>query len=313
MSHHSAGHHGEVARAAVRSIEEWQRIMGRRPIGFRHSLGAGASAFRARHESVSVGGSTLTRMDATAHRVQRVREPESPGAFLQVGLQISGRSCTRIGNRNVDAGPGDILLFNTDHEFSVAFADNLRCVLFLVPCETLSVAREAEELTVARIRGEQGVGTVLARMLRTLGEDLGVLTGRGADYVFSGAVSLVDGIVMEAHEAVAEPTPALVDEVSAVIEAHLGDPALSPQLVADSLYMSLRSLQQHLARLDRTVSQMIRNSRLDRARLMLGDPADQREIRVIAEECGFVSPAHFSREFARKFEAAPREYRLSYR
>lgn len=137
---------GMVESASVDSVVAWQQIMGRRPVAFRHSLEPGVARFRARHQTARAGEATVTRMQATAHRVRRT-EPapsrQNSGSFLQIGLQVSGRSVSTSADGEAVTGPGDIVIFNTDHAFSVRFSQLFGCVLLLLPQEELGLPSTA--------------------------------------------------------------------------------------------------------------------------------------------------------------------------
>lgn len=305
----AGGGAGTVESASVDSVTAWQQIMGRRPVEFRHSLEPGVARFSARHQTARAGEATVTRMQATAHRVRRAEpapEGRFGGSFLQIGLQVSGRSVSTSADRVAVTCPGDIVVFNTDHAFSVRFSQLFGCVLFLLPQAELGLpSTSINGLSVTRVPGDRGVGLLMARMLAAFDDDIGLLTGRGSAGVVSSAISLAGSLLLEAQESDDGRHPAVTTEIAEYIDENLDDPALSGRQISRDLHMSLRSLQYHLADRGTTASRLIKDRRLDRARRLLSDPRDPRDIRLIAEECGFVSAAHFSREFKRRFDETP--------
>src|SRR5204863_7307693 len=66
---------------------------------------------------------------------------------------------------------------------------------------------------------------------------------------------------------------ALLTTVQAFIKRHLGDPLLSPAMIAAAHHMSLRSLHQLFHDDGLTVAGWIRHRRLERCRHDLSDPA----------------------------------------
>ena len=102
----------------------------------------------------------------------------------------------------------------------------------------------------------------------------------------------------------------MLGRVKAYIEAHLGDPDLSPARIAEANSISVRYLYKLFEREETAVSEWVRHRRLDRSRRDLADPALSHEtIIAIASRLGWASAAHFSRLFHATYGCSPREYR----
>lgn len=98
-------------------------------------------------------------------------------------------------------------------------------------------------------------------------------------------------------------------EAIGYIKAHLADPGLSAERIADALFISRRRLYQLFDDGD-GVSGRIRQLRIELAKSLLGDPAHaQQGVGEIAKRCGFVNSAHFSRTFHKVVGQPPREFR----
>ncbi|MBI5617924.1 MAG: helix-turn-helix domain-containing protein [Gammaproteobacteria bacterium] len=127
---------------------------------------------------------------------------------------------------------------------------------------------------------------------------------------------LVDllAIALEAH------SDALPHEGETVREAHRArairhiqksfrDPELTPAAVAAACGISVGYLHEVFRDSERSVQETIVDMRLALARRMLGYPCGgPKSIAEIAYACGFTDAAHFSRRFAKRFEAPPREF-----
>lgn len=90
------------------------------------------------------------------------------------------------------------------------------------------------------------------------------------------------------------------------IEAHIADPDLSPDRVAGANAMSVRYLHVLFEACEMSVSEWIRNRRLQLAYDGLAR-GDGRSITSIAFDHGFNSSAHFSTIFRRKYGVSPRD------
>jgi AraC-like DNA-binding protein len=93
------------------------------------------------------------------------------------------------------------------------------------------------------------------------------------------------------------------------IQAHLGDPDLSPSQLAAAHLVSLRYLHRLFQAEGTTVCAVIRRRRLDGSRAELLD--SDRPIHEIAARWGFRRPADFSRLFRAAYGMSPTEYRAS--
>jgi AraC-like DNA-binding protein len=94
------------------------------------------------------------------------------------------------------------------------------------------------------------------------------------------------------------------------IEAHLGDPDLTPMRVAEACKMTPRYLHHLFSAESETVARYILRRRLEECCRALKIP-DQRSRTVtsIAFDYGFNSPTHFGRVFRARYGTTPREYR----
>ena len=95
------------------------------------------------------------------------------------------------------------------------------------------------------------------------------------------------------------------------IENHLGDPDLSPEMIARVNYVSTSYLHKLFQKHEgMSMGAWVRAVRLQRCYRDLSDPAQtRRAITDIAGGWGFLSASHFSRAFRDEFGCSPRELR----
>ena len=98
------------------------------------------------------------------------------------------------------------------------------------------------------------------------------------------------------------------------IEAHLGDPDLTPTRIAEACRMTTRYLHHLFSDEEETVARYILRRRLEEcSRSLVDDSQRGRTVTEIAFDCGFNSPTHFGRVFRARYGVTPREYRRSTR
>ena len=103
---------------------------------------------------------------------------------------------------------------------------------------------------------------------------------------------------------------ALMVGIHSFIEHHLGDPQLSPAVVAAADHISVRYLHRLFQQQGSTVSGQIRQRRLERCRRDLAEPAlSALPVHAVGARWGFRHAADFSRAFRVAYGMPPGEYR----
>ena len=97
------------------------------------------------------------------------------------------------------------------------------------------------------------------------------------------------------------------ESVKRFIEANLSS-ELSAETISDATGVSRATLYR-IFQDGGGIGRIIQARRLVRLRSALSDPADDRPLADIAEDCGFKSESHMSKLFREAFTMAPGEYR----
>jgi AraC family transcriptional activator of tynA and feaB len=96
------------------------------------------------------------------------------------------------------------------------------------------------------------------------------------------------------------------------IDAHLADRCVRPEDVAEHLGIKKRYLYDIFSEHDKSLHTLVRDKRLERCHSTLQDISmSSLSITEVAFRWGFSSNAYFSREFKKKYGAAPRVFRQS--
>jgi transcriptional regulator GlxA family with amidase domain len=112
-------------------------------------------------------------------------------------------------------------------------------------------------------------------------------------------------------DGIGEAQPSLPRKIVALMEDNLDFP-LSPNSLARHLGISVRTLERCcLRQFNQTPNQLYLRSRLQAARNMLF--YEEREIKDVADACGFSYPSVFTRAFTAQFGQSPRAFRRAFR
>jgi AraC-like DNA-binding protein len=171
-----------------------------------------------------------------------------------------------------------------------------------------------ERLCGRRLRAGAGLADTAFGMARSLSEKL----NDELPYDFAPAISgqLID--VFATAYAIAFNAPTSENSVAAAraarvksfIEAHLGDPEMTPQGAADALGISPRYLRLLMAEGGECPSAYILRRRLEECAKQLASVSSRRRtVTDIAFSWGFNSAAHFTRVFKAKYGMTPTDYR----
>jgi AraC-like DNA-binding protein len=274
--------------------------------------------FRGRVEGHSLGPIDAYRIVADGADVRRTAglvaasDPER----LDVAVQVRGTSLVAQDGRETWIGPGDIAAYQSSRPFRVLGDDPVEMAIFSLPRGVLGARAELMcRHTAQRFAAGDGLTAVAAPFLVSLlGRlDAGVVATGHADMA-DGVLGVVRALFTErigADATLGQPPAAmLLSGVKRFIELHLGEPWLGPEAIARANHISTRYLHKIFESEHTSVSEWIRDRRLERCRRDLLDPALRHEtILSIATRWGITSSAHFSRVYRAAYGRTPREER----
>lgn len=230
-------------------------------------------------------------------------------AYVARGIMVVDQARNRA---QVQAG--DLLLYDTSRPFEMRMPEGARIILLHLPKHVVPLPDRSIRGLLSRRLPAEGSGVLLADFLQGLAN--GRWTGLEAERLGSAVVQLVSaflGALADREHLLSPETrqTALLREVKAFIAAHLMEPDLSPQTVADAHFISVRYLHHLFREEGHTVGTFIRELRLDRCRTDLAQPhlAD-RPVGAIGMRWGFADATAFNRAFKATFGMPPGEYRM---
>ena len=276
----------------------------------RHRDGPFASSVTAR----TVGPLAVSVISSQAQSVRRSAEQarRGDGGVFFLNLPLTEGSSVSQSGRTARLASGDFALVDASQPFQIEFEREFRQISVTVPHECLAPLLAApSQATAVTVPGHSGVGAVVSATLRGLAASDGPIDRSAArtltDHI-AGLIALAVGGVqprVRSHGR-ALLLQAALDEV----ERSLGDPSLSPVLVADRIGVSVRYLHRLFEDRGRSFGRCVLERRLERCERNLCDPARAHwSVADIAALHGFNDPSYFARAFKARYGASPREHR----
>jgi AraC-like DNA-binding protein len=303
----------DPALKTSRGLREWNDILGTAFTGC--VVDAAERRFFGELWSCRIDEMKLARIRAQPSRLGRWLDgtPRQTSGSLLLHLQASGHSISRQRGRSVTADPGDGVLCDPDHSYTVEFLTPFE--MFVVELPVIGVLAREPGFDLERFAGqkvEKRRSQLLLAFLRTawLQRDCLAEDPDWRDCVSRTSVDLAMRAIIKAggHDAVgasAELRRAVIEH----IRNNLLDSALRTSSIARALNVSPRSVQNVFEGGATTASGFILEQRLARAAERLLSEPGRQSITGLAYDCGFSDSAYFSRCFSRHYGVAPRDYR----
>ena len=255
------------------------------------------------HDFNDVQVSTVT---AGAHRVDRTRSTIARGheEFVLTSIQLAGAGLVSQDGRHAPLTAGSMVFYDSTRPYTLSFGGPFRQVVVQVPRRVLTSRRLADGTAVAlgregpaRLVSDFFVG--LARECRSVEE---------ARPLLPHALGLIDFALGMASDT-ARPNRAVLAQLvrDAVVRA-AGQPDVNADTVAGLCRLSRRTLFRVLAEDGTTLTALLREERVRRAKLLLRTRRDLPVV-VVASRCGFSGEAQLHRAFRREVGTTPGRFR----
>jgi AraC-like DNA-binding protein len=253
--------------------------------------------------------------DAQFVRHSRSHVARSRLSMFFIHMQLDGRSVNRQDGREAHLGPGDFTLADTNRPYEIEFDGPNRMLVVGIPDGLIRRQIACPESVVAiPMSGSKGISALLSEFLkgfwRQCSEEIDAsivprMTNAALDLVASAYT-----VLPQAHSDRSALSNAHRIRIVNYIEAHLGDPDLTPMRVAAACKMTPRYLHHLFSHESETVARYILRRRLEECSRALTIPSQRgRTMTAIAFDYGFNSPTHFGRVFRARYGVTPREFR----
>jgi len=249
------------------------------------------------------------------HRgIRHVSHSRGDSIFLL--LQLSGSGLVSQDGRDVLVAPGGFACADGARPMTLSFPGRFEQLAVRLPRELVVTALgPTERLTARRWPRDHHLVSLVSTFLRRLASTLDRVEPSTSERLSEVALSLILTTLGELSVPCVSDDPrwarnALRYRAEAFIDSHARDRLLKPETVAAALRISPRYLQDLFHDRQTTPSERIWRRRLEEGRRDLAHPALAAvTIGGIAQRCGFLDVAHFSRRFRAAYGVSPREFR----
>lgn len=278
----------------------------------------GKDPFEASVAGVRFNAFSLSRIEATAHRVSRLPSgiSRSGSDSLIFNFVVAGRALAEQDGRSVVLCPGDGAVCDAERPYKLRFDDAFKVLTVKLPREALSHrAASVHRVTALSLSQSGQLCPIVFAYLVGLTERAAHLGSGSADKVTGNFVDLLSASLDEAISnsplPLSEYRSMALMRVREFVEKHLADCDLEPATVAAALKLSPRYINKLFEADGTSLSRYIWRRRVERAATDLRDPAMQAvSISAVAMGLGFNDLSHFSRVFRQRFGMSPRGYRV---
>ncbi|PZN26222.1 MAG: hypothetical protein DIU71_18810 [Proteobacteria bacterium] len=236
-------------------------------------------------------------------------------ALFFLHVELEGQCVARQSGREALLQPGDFTLCDTEAPYELVSSGAKRMLVLGIPDRVMRRYVACPESVVAvRMPGASGMSALASEFLRSLWHRCREgLEPEMATRALNAALDLVAGAYSEfsrSHPSRSSIAAAHRARIVNYIEAHLGDPDLTPKRIGEACKLTTRYLHHLFSDGEETVARYILRRRLDECAKALALPSLRgRTVTSIAFDYGFNSPTHFGRAFRARFGMTPREYR----
>jgi AraC-like DNA-binding protein len=299
-------------------VDYWQHVMSSTIAPYRIRTVAGSLRSRIRH--AEIGPVTVLDLHASGMEVSRTPDliRNSDLGMCKIDVAIGGRGVFEQDGRQSVTAPGEFIFIDLSRPSRVAIDRWHKGAIVLFPRALLPVRyNEMRELTAVRFSPTDPYAALVSSLVTELTRHLDAYAGDRDPRIGAAFIDLLSLAVATRLDRVpAVPAEsrqnAMMLRIQAFIEQRLGDPGLSPGVIAAAHHISIRTLHKLYEATEETITASIRRQRLERSRQDLLNPGlRDRPVSAVGARWGFPDAAGFSRAFRAAYGLPPAEYRAT--
>lgn len=290
--------------------------MGNELMPFRHAA-QDNHAFQGDFEAANFLSASVFSMATGGHIAERTAEHirTEDKDHVIVTFQVQGMLKITQHGKQVQLTPGQVGLYLSGKPAQLECYGDYQSHSVRIPIDRLTTRPQRwDELGALAFDGSQGLAPPVRSFLTGLLPVAPTLTSSTRAAVANNLVGLVEAMLADLYLPEEDPqqphAAELLEQCLVFIDAHLSDPELNPQIVADAAHISVRYLHQIFKRSGITCASYIRSRRLERVKadLALGEFATV-SVEKILQRWGVQNPSHFGQVFKRIEGCTPVEFR----
>lgn len=275
------------------------------------------SAFDADLTATRFGGIDFVAVRSTParvlHRPETSKSPQEPCYLLQV--QREGHCVNHSPRGELKVAPGDFFLCNNSLPYELTFSGDNSTLILRVPQQLLKRHLATPEVFLNRpMSGTTGAGALVSRFIGMFWDQcLSGMDSMAADKIADSVCDIVTAAFIDSDRSLLGCSTVQTLwrlRICRYIDQNLGDPALSPALIASHFRVSSRYIHKLFEHHDEAVCRYIQRRRLESAHRALTDLTQcVKSVSTIAYEWGFSNTTHFARVFRVRYGASPSDLR----
>jgi len=304
---------------ATTRVDYWQHILSNTLASYQ--INTAGDNLRSQIRHAEIGQIAVLDLKASAMEVSRtghlIRNTDQ--SMFKIDLATAGRGVFAQDDRESVPMPGEFLLMDLGRPSRVGIQRWHEGSIVIFPSALLPLRHdEIRNLTAVRFSPQDPYAALVTALVTEVTRNLDAFESARDTRIGTAFLDLLSLSVATRLDRVrAVPADnrqnAMTLRIRAFIERHLGDPDLSPVMIADAHHISVRALHKLYEAEDQPIAASIRRRRLERSRQDLLDPSlGNRPVSAVGARWGFQDAPVFSRAFRAAYGLPPSQYRAAH-
>ena len=300
-------------------LDCWQHVMASALAPYQ--IQAPGGSVRSRIQQAEIGQVNMLDFQGTTMTASRTTDliRKSDLGMWKIDLNIRGRGIFEQDGRESALSPGEFLLVDLSRPSHVAIEPAYEGALVMFPRSLLPVRyTETRDLTAVRFSARDPYAALVISLVRHLHGRLDTYESARDTRISTAFLDLLTLAIAARHDRASAVPPesrqrAMALRIQAFIDVHLGDPTLSPGMIAAAHHISVRTLHKLYEAEELPITASIRRRRLERCRQdLLNLSLRDRPVSAVGARWGFPDAATFSRAFRQTYGLPPGEYQAAH-
>lgn len=260
-----------------------------------------------------LGALRFSHVDSSSARLVRtpieVKRSDVHKYFAVFQLEGTARMAQESSREVIE--PGDVILIDSARPSHFEFGHGSRQVSVILPHDRVDQLMKFTPLAICRKIPAQSPVARLAHQMLLSSTRFDSVSLAESEAVIDALVSLMRP-ALSASDSHPDPHERLLRKGLQLIDAHIADENLCPEMIARDIGVSIRGLYRVFAKNGLVVAQYIKNRRLDICAEALRNPQSTIKLSALGFAWGFSNSSYFTTAFKQRFGVSPGEYRKRY-